>query len=177
MPYKDPDRRREYSRAWYARNGSQSERQIYALLGPDRKPRYVGMSVNAKARALAHWQQRGWRRTNLAQWLRTLPEQPELWLIQTVPAEQGRDAEVYWIKLLAQIPGLELLNVHRGRRRPVLGVGVARGEANGSSRLTDDDIRAIRSSTGSCRATGERYGVSHNAISLIRQRKTWTHVE
>lgn len=53
-----------------------------------------------------------------------------------------------------------------------------RGEAM-SKRLTDDDIRAIRSTKGKItqQEWADRLGMSRPHISMIRGRKVWTHVE
>lgn len=53
----------------------------------------------------------------------------------------------------------------------------SRGERANQSSLTEEDVRAIRASAESQRALAKRYNVSQPAISYIRRRKTWTHVE
>ncbi len=52
----------------------------------------------------------------------------------------------------------------------------ARGEANGRSKLTADDVRAIRESGQLHRVIAKRYGVSENAIHCIKTGKSWRHV-
>jgi hypothetical protein len=55
----------------------------------------------------------------------------------------------------------------------------AHGEKNNASILTDADIRGIRTkiATGVSNAEiGRQYGVSSSTISLIKSRKTWSHV-
>ncbi len=58
---------------------------------------------------------------------------------------------------------------------------VLRGSANAASKLTEDDVRAIRAAHAaggiSYGALGRRYGVYYGIISGIVRRKTWTHVE
>jgi hypothetical protein len=50
------------------------------------------------------------------------------------------------------------------------------GESNGSAKLTEADVLAIRSDKRSQRAIAAEYGVGHSAISLIKNRKVWTHI-
>lgn len=51
-----------------------------------------------------------------------------------------------------------------------------RGEQVHASKLTEEDVRAIRASTDRCGALARKYGVNHANISMIRSRKTWRHV-
>jgi hypothetical protein len=51
-----------------------------------------------------------------------------------------------------------------------------RGESNVSAKLTEDDVRAIRSSPEGTTAIARRYGVSSANITNIRKFKTWRHV-
>jgi 5-methylcytosine-specific restriction endonuclease McrA len=53
---------------------------------------------------------------------------------------------------------------------------VARGEQIGVAKLTEERVRAIRSSPDPSRALARKYGVSEKAIRLVRLRKTWAHV-
>lgn len=53
---------------------------------------------------------------------------------------------------------------------------LARGARVGGAKLTDDDVRAIRSSTLSQRRLAAQYGVDRRSISFIRQGKTWSHL-
>lgn len=122
-----------------------------------------------------HWSQRQRRETPLAAWLRTLDDRPELWLIETVAAELGLQAEAYWIGLLSQIPGVGLLNVHRKLRSPRKGRLI--GEAHKDTPLTEADVRAIRTSGDKQQVLADRYGISQPAVSKIVARKTWVHVE
>ena len=52
-----------------------------------------------------------------------------------------------------------------------------RRERNVPSKLTEDDVRAIRIATGTHDAIAARFHVSRANVSMIRQRKTWQHVE
>jgi hypothetical protein len=52
----------------------------------------------------------------------------------------------------------------------------AKGERNASSKLTENDIREIRSLDYSYRNLGKMFNVSHRTISLIKNYKTWKHV-
>lgn|SRR6185312_43171 len=51
------------------------------------------------------------------------------------------------------------------------------GARNGASKLTASDVTVIRTSPRSLSALARQFGVTPRTISLIRQRKTWTHVE
>lgn len=51
------------------------------------------------------------------------------------------------------------------------------GTKNHLAKLTDDDVRAIRSAAGmSQRQLAARYGVSRPAIGFVISRKTWRHI-
>jgi len=49
----------------------------------------------------------------------------------------------------------------------------ARGSRNGASRLTEEQVLAIRSATSTARELGERFGVSPRHINDIRSRRRW----
>jgi hypothetical protein len=51
-----------------------------------------------------------------------------------------------------------------------------RGEGHCHRKLTEDDIRRIRSDTRSLRRIGLDYGVTNQAIDSIKKRKRWAHV-
>lgn len=51
-----------------------------------------------------------------------------------------------------------------------------RGERHGHAKITEDDVRIIRSSGASGSVLAARYGISPSAISVIRSGKTWKHV-
>jgi hypothetical protein len=56
---------------------------------------------------------------------------------------------------------------------------VPKGEAHGSSKLTEDDVRAIRAmAEAGCthREIAQQYGVHRTAVSQIVRGETWTHV-
>lgn len=55
--------------------------------------------------------------------------------------------------------------------------GHARGERSGKSKITADDVRAIRASSAPLKDEAARYGVAPAYISQIRHRKTWRHIE
>lgn len=61
----------------------------------------------------------------------------------------------------------------KGRARRSQG---PKGERHGNAKLTDTDVRAIRSSALSLRALGRKYGVAHGAIAAIRRGEAWRHV-
>lgn len=52
-----------------------------------------------------------------------------------------------------------------------------RGSRNGKTKLTDDDIRAIRSAAPNLPALSKAYRVSRGCISKIRSRQRWGHVQ
>lgn len=51
-----------------------------------------------------------------------------------------------------------------------------RGETNGSTKLTADNVRDIRSSREPSSVLARQYGVGYGAIHSIRKRKTWMHI-
>lgn len=53
----------------------------------------------------------------------------------------------------------------------------AQGEMMPQSKLDEEAVRAIRASGAGQKELAEHYGVSQAAISQIRTRKTWKHVE
>jgi hypothetical protein len=63
------------------------------------------------------------------------------------------------------------MRVRRGRD-----AGPAGALPHAGSKLTDDDIRAIRASADKAVVIAARYGISQGTISLIRNNKIWTHV-
>lgn len=52
----------------------------------------------------------------------------------------------------------------------------AKGERIHCSKLTADNVRAIRASDDSLRVLGKRFGVSFSAIQHIRKNIVWKHV-
>jgi hypothetical protein len=54
----------------------------------------------------------------------------------------------------------------------------ARGEGHGFAKLTEADVRAIRSLRGVERQVdiAARYGISYGHVSMIQRRKKWAHV-
>lgn len=58
----------------------------------------------------------------------------------------------------------------KGRRR------AAKGERNGSARLTEDQVRAIRSDGRSADVIAEGYPVTVSGIHAIRNGRTWKHL-
>jgi DNA-binding transcriptional regulator YiaG len=54
--------------------------------------------------------------------------------------------------------------------------GPPRGEESGQAILTDDAVRAIRSSNDTQRELARRFGVSPSTIRNIRHRRSWRHV-
>jgi hypothetical protein len=58
--------------------------------------------------------------------------------------------------------------VRRGR--------VRRGETCATAKLTEEAVRFIRSSSMTVGEMAQRFGVTHGAISMARDGKTWRHV-
>jgi hypothetical protein len=50
------------------------------------------------------------------------------------------------------------------------------GEDNWNTKLTEEDVKRIRSSVDSQRALGRRFDVSQATIQRIKTRKVWRHV-
>lgn len=90
---------------------------IYVLLDAGRHPRYVGQTNNLKKRLRYHWNGRE-RLTGqplLREWLLSLDAPPGIMALQQVPVDQAYAAERYWISLLSQVPGVDLVNsAHNG---------------------------------------------------------------
>lgn len=51
-----------------------------------------------------------------------------------------------------------------------------RGVSNGSSKLSDDDVRAIRKDDRTNREIAKDFGVSHTTIGNIKNNQFWKHV-
>src|ERR1700677_14016 len=51
------------------------------------------------------------------------------------------------------------------------------GELNGYAKITEETVRAIRSSPLPTRRLGEHYGLHWATVSKIRKRQRWAHVE
>jgi len=52
-----------------------------------------------------------------------------------------------------------------------------RGERNGNSKLTADDVRAIRASGDDRHSCARTFGVTATLVSMIRKRKIWRHLD
>jgi len=50
------------------------------------------------------------------------------------------------------------------------------GNENGMSRICEEDVLLIRESTESNRILGMKYGVSTSLVSMIKNRKVWSHI-
>jgi len=53
----------------------------------------------------------------------------------------------------------------------------AKGERVASSKITEADVRAIRTAPGTLAAIGARYGLSKSTVSSIKRRLSWQHVD
>lgn len=52
-----------------------------------------------------------------------------------------------------------------------------RGSRNGNSKLTEDEVRSIRSAEGlTHQALADKFGVGQPLITMIRNRKIWSHI-
>lgn len=86
-------------------------RHIYVLLDAHRHIRYVGQTGNPDKRLRYHWTGRLRMKPGpLKDWLLSLGERPGIMSLQVVDYDQADAAERYWISLLAQVPGVDLLN-------------------------------------------------------------------
>lgn len=52
----------------------------------------------------------------------------------------------------------------------------APGESNGMAKLTDDDIRAIKTATGSQREIAAAFGICQQNVSQIKRGIRWKHI-
>lgn len=59
----------------------------------------------------------------------------------------------------------------------VVPAGPAIGGRNPSSKLTESDVRLIRSSSKPSRALADQFGVSLACVGFVRTRRTWRHVK
>ncbi len=57
----------------------------------------------------------------------------------------------------------------KGRNNPV------RGEAQGTAKLTEADVRKIRAASGKQRDIAKEFGITQANVWSIRARKTWAH--
>lgn len=64
--------------------------------------------------------------------------------------------------------------ISKGRHRH--GIPDNRGSKHGMSKLTEEQVRQIRSATGSQRVIGDQFGVSKGAVQLIKAGLRWGHV-
>lgn len=74
-------------------------------------------------------------------------------------------------------PGHLLAGNHRQNMDDVIARKRQAGARNGNAKLSDDDVKAIRSARNiSNVALGKKFGVTKQMISLIKCGKSWTHV-
>ncbi len=64
----------------------------------------------------------------------------------------------------------------KGRAGAGPGNAQARGEDAGNVTLTEEDVRAIRASTGTTEQVAACFGIGQSNVSKIRLRRTWKHV-
>jgi hypothetical protein len=53
----------------------------------------------------------------------------------------------------------------------------AKGEKNGDSRLTDDQVKSIKSSLESVTELSKKYKVSRTTVYKIKNRQSWQHIK
>ncbi len=53
---------------------------------------------------------------------------------------------------------------------------IAKGQRNGSSKLTVEQVLAIRAAHGTQRDIAAKFSVSHQNVGRVRRRQSWTHV-
>lgn len=160
-------------------------KQIYAVLEPcTRRVMYVGVSSNAGARVIDQWRHRGSiNRTPIRDWMRqleetgVLSEAPEYHVFEKVADKMGYAAERYYTEILCQI-NPDLLNIYHRQtaisRKNKIHV---RGEDKPNHKLTEQDVREIRTSNKTTRNIAKQYGVSQPMIMKIKNRQSWKHVE
>lgn len=68
-----------------------------------------------------------------------------------------------------------LLRLRRAKGMQERGV-LARGDQNGAAKLTADQVRQIRAADATLQALSAEFGVAPSTISLIRNRKRWSHL-
>ena len=61
--------------------------------------------------------------------------------------------------------------IKKGRMRGHWGPGEAYG-----TKLTSEDVKSIRESSGTQQSIADKYGISRPMVSLIKRHKTWKHV-
>lgn len=158
---------------------------IYALVH-DRTIRYVGCTGDVKTRTRLHWSCRFSKNTQVAVWLRTLKEPPTCHVLQEVGDDVAYDAETYWIELLRQVPSVKLLNVSsrrggQGRSRGYTHTAETRAKVSaarrgrgysrtpGHAKLSDEQVRAIRTDTRPRREIATEYEVTVSLIGKIQR--------
>lgn len=53
---------------------------------------------------------------------------------------------------------------------------MAKGERHGMAKITERQARAIYTESGTYKEIGSRYGISGDAVGLIKRRKKWVHI-
>lgn len=75
-----------------------------------------------------------------------------------------------------QLTNLEYLRLEENHAHAVrLGL-MARGERNGSAKLTAADIVRLRATTGTLKEVAEMFGVHWAYVSSVKHRRVWKHI-
>lgn len=93
---------------------------IYVLLDPkDGKPRWLGCSLDPRARASQHWHDAkyGYTRSNkhLYEWLLSLSAPPDYEVLAKVPVQDRWKAELEWTNRLLEGRSCKIFNIRKGK--------------------------------------------------------------
>ncbi len=155
---------------------------IYGLLDSvDGDVRYVGKTVNLRARLTAHRCQSSKKYTRLGYWLRSLGDSvAELTCVVLEELPDSADwatAEKQWIHSLRADAPKRLLNIAEGGNGSEADRGIkAHGESHFRARLTDDIVKHILTSDEPTVSLAKRLGLVSSSVHAIRARKQWKHV-
>jgi hypothetical protein len=161
----------------------------------------VGKAADLVKRFRNHLKECRRGRTKKEKWIASLLKRgalPLMEALEVVDESEWESAEMYWISQL-NAWGFQLLNGTRGgegsdgfrgkRHSEQTKAKCAQaakskvtktrlpGVSNGRSRLSEDDVRAIKRSERSCAALSLEFGVSRAHVSLIRSGARWSHVK
>lgn len=135
--------------------------------GPDACWPWVGGTITSNGYGRLKWEGRNWLAHRLA-WIEKHgpipPATPHV--LHRCDNPPCRNEDHLWL-------GADADNV---ADRDAKGRQVSpKGEANGSAKLTEDDVRAIRAAVGTQRAIAKRFGVSKTNVGKIRRGEAWPY--